>query len=75
MADGSTWPAMAAIITRMIAQTLYVPTPAIRKPGSVWVELPRLVAVGAETDIERFAVKGILSCGLVPLTLSWQRRV
>jgi DNA invertase Pin-like site-specific DNA recombinase len=31
-----------------LAKALNVPTPAIRKPGSVWVELPRLVAAGAE---------------------------
>ncbi|MFI7627719.1 hypothetical protein ACIG5D_08265 [Microbispora rosea] len=27
---------------------LKVPTPAVRKPGSVWTELPRPVSVGAE---------------------------
>jgi hypothetical protein len=31
-----------------LPKTLNVPTPAIRKPGSVWVELPRPVAAGAE---------------------------
>jgi len=31
-----------------LAKALNVPTPAVRKPGSVWVELPRLVAAGAE---------------------------
>ncbi len=32
-----------------LAKTLNVPTPALRKPGSVWVELPRPTAAGAET--------------------------
>jgi hypothetical protein len=31
-----------------LAKALNVPTPAIRKPGSVWVELPRPAAAGAE---------------------------
>ncbi len=31
-----------------LAKALNVPTPAIRKPGSAWVELPRPVAAGAE---------------------------
>jgi DNA invertase Pin-like site-specific DNA recombinase len=31
-----------------LAKVLNVPTPAIRKPGSVWVELPRLAAADAE---------------------------
>jgi DNA invertase Pin-like site-specific DNA recombinase len=31
-----------------LAKVLTVPTPALRKPGSVWVELPRPVAAGAE---------------------------
>jgi DNA invertase Pin-like site-specific DNA recombinase len=31
-----------------LAKALNVPTPAVRKPGSVWVELPRPVAAGAE---------------------------
>lgn len=31
-----------------LAKVLTVATPAIRKPGSVWVELPRPAAVGAE---------------------------
>ena len=32
-----------------LAKTLNVPTPALRKPGSAWVELPRPTAAGAET--------------------------
>src|SRR5216684_3059274 len=32
-----------------LAKTLNVPTPALRKPGSVWAELPRPAAAGAET--------------------------
>jgi hypothetical protein len=31
-----------------LAKALNVPTPAIRKPGSVWGELPRPAAAGAE---------------------------
>ena len=31
-----------------LAKALNVPTPAIRKPGSAWVELPRPAAAGAE---------------------------
>jgi hypothetical protein len=31
-----------------LAKTLNVPAPAVRKPGSVWVELPRPAAAGAE---------------------------
>ncbi|MGW6833873.1 recombinase family protein [Streptomyces sp. NPDC054949] len=31
-----------------LAKTLSVPTPAVRKPGSVWTELPRPVSAGAE---------------------------
>jgi DNA invertase Pin-like site-specific DNA recombinase len=31
-----------------LTKTLNVPTPAIRKPGSAWVELPRPVAASAE---------------------------
>jgi DNA invertase Pin-like site-specific DNA recombinase len=31
-----------------LAKTRKVPTPAVRKPGSVWIELPRPVAAGAE---------------------------
>ncbi|MCW2941344.1 MAG: resolvase [Actinomycetia bacterium] len=31
-----------------LAKTRNVPTPAVRKPGSVWIELPRPVAAGAE---------------------------
>ncbi len=31
-----------------LAKTLNVPTPAVRKPGSVWVELPRPAAAGTE---------------------------
>jgi DNA invertase Pin-like site-specific DNA recombinase len=31
-----------------LAKILNVPTPALRKPGSAWVELPRPPAVGAE---------------------------
>ncbi|WP_430541580.1 recombinase family protein [Streptomyces malaysiensis] len=31
-----------------LAKALSVPTPAVRKPGSAWTELPRLVSVGAE---------------------------
>jgi DNA invertase Pin-like site-specific DNA recombinase len=31
-----------------LAKALSVPTPAIRKPGSVWTELPRPVSAGAE---------------------------
>lgn len=31
-----------------LAKVLSVPTPAVRKPGSVWVELPRPVNAGAE---------------------------
>lgn len=31
-----------------LAKTLNVPTPALRKPGSVWVELPRSVTAGSE---------------------------
>src|SRR6266404_9138471 len=30
-----------------LAKTLNVPTPALRKPGSGWVELPRPAAAGA----------------------------
>src|SRR2546430_3389371 len=32
-----------------LAKTLNVPTPALRKPGSAWVELPRPTAAGAKT--------------------------
>jgi DNA invertase Pin-like site-specific DNA recombinase len=32
-----------------LAKTLNVPMPAIRKPGSMWVELPRPAAAGTET--------------------------
>jgi hypothetical protein len=31
-----------------LAKTLNVPAPAVREPGSVWVELPRPAAAGAE---------------------------
>ncbi|MEU0069312.1 hypothetical protein ABZ027_07175 [Streptomyces sp. NPDC006332] len=31
-----------------LAKDLSVPTPALRKPGSVWTELPRPVSAGAE---------------------------
>ena len=31
-----------------LAKALNVPTPAVRRPGSVWVELPRPVAAGVE---------------------------
>jgi Resolvase, N terminal domain len=31
-----------------LAKALHVPTPAVRRPGSVWVELPRPVAAGSE---------------------------
>jgi DNA invertase Pin-like site-specific DNA recombinase len=31
-----------------LAKTLSVPTPAVRKPGSVWTKLPRPVSAGAE---------------------------
>jgi DNA invertase Pin-like site-specific DNA recombinase len=31
-----------------LAKTLNVPAPALRKPGSVWVQLPRPAAAGAE---------------------------
>lgn len=31
-----------------LAKALNVPTPAVRKPGSVWTELPRPVSAGAE---------------------------
>jgi hypothetical protein len=31
-----------------LAKVLNVPTPAVRKPGSVWVELPRPVNAGAK---------------------------
>ncbi|MGW0345950.1 recombinase family protein [Streptomyces anthocyanicus] len=31
-----------------LAKALSVPTPAVRKPGSVWTELPRPVSAGAE---------------------------
>src|SRR5258707_7634602 len=31
-----------------LAKALSVPTPAVRKPGSVWTELPRPASVGAE---------------------------
>ncbi|MFI6522589.1 recombinase family protein [Spirillospora sp. NPDC050679] len=31
-----------------LAKRLHVPTPAVRKPGSVWTELPRPAAAGAE---------------------------
>ncbi|GHH96432.1 hypothetical protein [Streptomyces capillispiralis] len=31
-----------------LAKALSVPTPAVRKPGSVWAELPRPVRAGAE---------------------------
>ncbi|MFJ2033200.1 recombinase family protein [Streptosporangium sp. NPDC087985] len=31
-----------------LAKTLNVPTPALRKPGSIWVELPRPAAADAE---------------------------
>ncbi|MDX3456217.1 hypothetical protein PV396_30480 [Streptomyces sp. ME02-8801-2C] len=31
-----------------LAKALSVPTPAVRKPGSVWTELPRPVRAGAE---------------------------
>ena len=31
-----------------LAKALNVPTPAVRRPGSVWVELPRPAAAGAE---------------------------
>ena len=31
-----------------LAKTLNVPAPAVRKPGSVWVELPRPAAAGTE---------------------------
>ncbi|PNG94020.1 recombinase family protein [Streptomyces malaysiensis] len=31
-----------------LAKALSVPTPAVRKPGSAWTELPRLVSAGAE---------------------------
>ena len=33
-----------------LAKTLTVPVPALRKPGSVWVELPRPAAGGNETS-------------------------
>ncbi|MEV5559381.1 hypothetical protein AB0L44_37465 [Nonomuraea wenchangensis] len=31
-----------------LAKTLNVPTPALRKPGTLWIELPRPVAADAE---------------------------
>jgi DNA invertase Pin-like site-specific DNA recombinase len=31
-----------------LAKTLSLPTPALRRPGSVWIELPRPAAAGAE---------------------------
>lgn len=31
-----------------LAKALNVPTPALRKPGSAWAELPRPAAAGAE---------------------------
>ncbi len=31
-----------------LAKALGVPTPAVRKPGSVWTELPRPVTTGAQ---------------------------
>ncbi|MFI9041505.1 recombinase family protein [Streptomyces sp. NPDC053726] len=31
-----------------LAKALSVPTPAVRKPGSAWIELPRPVSAGAE---------------------------
>jgi hypothetical protein len=31
-----------------LTKVLSVPTPAVRKPGSVWTELPRPVSAGAE---------------------------
>lgn len=31
-----------------LAKALNVPPPAVRKPGSVWTELPRPVSAGAE---------------------------
>ncbi|WP_406409351.1 hypothetical protein [Streptomyces sp. NBC_01643] len=31
-----------------LAKVFSVPTPAVRKPGSVWAELPRPVSAGAE---------------------------
>src|SRR5664279_1332944 len=31
-----------------LTKALNVPTPAVRRPGSVWVELPRPVATGDE---------------------------
>lgn len=31
-----------------LAKALSAPTPAVRKPGSVWTELPRPVSAGAE---------------------------
>ncbi|MEY9989570.1 hypothetical protein ABIE67_001602 [Streptomyces sp. V4I8] len=31
-----------------LAKALSVPTPAVRKPGSVWIELPWPVSAGAE---------------------------
>ncbi|MFK4693052.1 zinc finger domain-containing protein [Streptomyces pristinaespiralis] len=31
-----------------LSKALSVPTPAVRKPGSVWAELPRPVSAGAE---------------------------
>jgi hypothetical protein len=33
-----------------LAKTLNVPTPAIRKPGSAWIELPRSAAAGTQTS-------------------------
>jgi hypothetical protein len=33
-----------------LAKALNVPTPALRKPGSVWVELPRPAAAGTKTS-------------------------
>ncbi|MFE2866725.1 recombinase family protein [Embleya sp. NPDC059259] len=32
-----------------LARALSIPTPAVRKPGSVWTELPRPASAGAET--------------------------
>lgn len=32
-----------------LAKALSIPTPAVRKPGSVWTELPRPASAGAET--------------------------
>ncbi|MBB5136968.1 hypothetical protein HNP84_006720 [Thermocatellispora tengchongensis] len=36
-----------------LAKTLTVATPAVRKPGTLWIELPRPTAPGAEPGVEQ----------------------